>query len=99
MLSVSRLYSINARIINEYREVCRMRTGRGNQSTQRKPATNCPLQLPHDLAGIELKATGDGKSTTNRLSYGMTLEMLQNYVIQYGYEGDVRVDTEYRQNE
>jgi hypothetical protein len=91
--SGSRLHSINARINNGYREVCRMITGRGNQSTWRKPAINRPPQIPHDMTGIEPKATGDVKPATNRLSYA--LEMLQNSVIPYRYEDDVRVDTEY----
>jgi hypothetical protein len=39
---------------------------------------------------------GDGKPTTNCLSYGTALLILQNSVIQYRYEGDVRVDTEYK---
>jgi hypothetical protein len=40
MLSISIPYSINDRIINEYVAAEGMRIGRGNQSTQRKPARN-----------------------------------------------------------
>jgi hypothetical protein len=45
-------------------EIGGMKIGRGNRSTQRKPAPAplCPPQIPHD-----------GKPATNRLSYGAAL--------------------------
>jgi hypothetical protein len=50
-LSVSRPYIINDKTISECEAVGGMRTGKGNQSTQRKPAPVqlCPLQFPQDL--------------------------------------------------
>jgi hypothetical protein len=47
--SLSRLYIIDDRMINEYGAVGGMRTGRG--STRRKPApvAHCPPQIPYDL--------------------------------------------------
>jgi hypothetical protein len=50
-LSVSKLYSVDDRMINEYEADGWMKTGRGNQSNRRKPAP-VPLsapQIPHDL--------------------------------------------------
>jgi hypothetical protein len=40
MLFVSRLYSIDNSIINEYGAVGGMRIGKGNRNTQRKPEAN-----------------------------------------------------------
>jgi hypothetical protein len=50
MLSVSRLYSIDDRMIDEHEAVCGMKIGRGNRCTRRKPAPVplCPSQIPHD---------------------------------------------------
>jgi hypothetical protein len=51
MLSVSGLYSVDDKMINEYGAVGGMRIGRGNGITRRKPAQVplCPPQIPHDL--------------------------------------------------
>jgi hypothetical protein len=58
-LSVSRLYSISDRMINEYGVVGWMRIGRGDWSTRRKPAPVpfCVPQIPHDLAWDWTQAT------------------------------------------
>jgi hypothetical protein len=50
-LLVSRLYTANDRMINRYGGVEGMRSGRGNQSTRRKPAPVpfCPSQNPNEL--------------------------------------------------
>jgi hypothetical protein len=50
-LSVSGLYDVDDRIINEYGAVSGIRIGKGNRSTQRKPAPLplCPPQNPHNL--------------------------------------------------
>jgi hypothetical protein len=50
ILSVFRLYSIDGRMTNEYGAIGRMRIGRENQSTQRKPApvSLCTPQILHD---------------------------------------------------
>jgi hypothetical protein len=50
-----------------------MRTGRGNRSTQRRPAP-VPLrtpQIPHDLTWARTRDRPGGNPGTNRLSYGM----------------------------
>jgi hypothetical protein len=51
MLSVTRQYSVNDRMINENGAVGGTKIGRGNQSTWRKPASMpyYPPQIPHDL--------------------------------------------------
>jgi hypothetical protein len=45
------MYRIGDRLINEHGAFCRMRIGRGNWSTGRKPATVllAPPQIPHEL--------------------------------------------------
>jgi hypothetical protein len=55
---VSKLHSINDRIIIEYGAVGGMRIGRGNQSTWRKPepVPLCPPQILHDLAWHQTQA-------------------------------------------
>jgi hypothetical protein len=51
ILSVSRLYSMGNRIVNEYGLGAGMESFRGNQSTRRLPAPKplCPPWIPHDL--------------------------------------------------
>jgi hypothetical protein len=51
-LSISRLYGVDDRVINENGTVCDMRIGRGNRSTLRKPAPLSlhPSQILHDLS-------------------------------------------------
>jgi hypothetical protein len=51
MLSVLTLYTVDDRVINGYGAAAGMIIGRGNQSTQRKPAPlpPCPPQTPHYL--------------------------------------------------
>jgi hypothetical protein len=70
MLSKLTLYIVNDRI-NEYGAVGGKRGGRGNQSTSRKPmpVPLCPPQILHDL--WLNPGHHDGKSLTNRLSYGI----------------------------
>jgi hypothetical protein len=58
-LPVSRLYSINDRMINEYGAVDRMRIGRGNLGTWRNPGP-----VPSNLGCCR------GQQETNRLIYG-----------------------------
>jgi hypothetical protein len=49
-----------------------MKIGRGNRSTQSKPAPVplCPLQIPHDQTRARTPGRRGGKPATNRLSYG-----------------------------
>jgi hypothetical protein len=49
-----------------------MKIGRGNRSTQRKPAPVplCSPQIPYDLTRARARAAALGKPATNRLSYG-----------------------------
>jgi hypothetical protein len=49
--SISKLYSINDKMVNTYRAAIGMTLGRGNQSTQRKPAPEpcCPPEIPHNM--------------------------------------------------
>jgi hypothetical protein len=51
MLSVSRPYSVNDRIINEYVTVGGIRIGRGNRSIRRK---HVPVPLSHNKSHITL---------------------------------------------
>jgi hypothetical protein len=55
-LSVSSLYSVDDRMINEYRAVSGMRIGRGGRSTWRKPSPLpvCPPQIPFLVIGLNL---------------------------------------------
>jgi hypothetical protein len=50
-LLLTRLYSINDTMINEYGAVAVMETARSNGSAQRKPSpiSFCPSQIPQDL--------------------------------------------------
>jgi hypothetical protein len=50
-MTVSRLYNLDDRMINEYGAVDGMRIGRGNRSTRRKlaPVPHCPPQTLGDL--------------------------------------------------
>jgi hypothetical protein len=52
-----------------------MKIGRGNRSTQRKPAPAplCPPQISHDQTRARTPARRGGKPATNRLSYGAAL--------------------------
>jgi hypothetical protein len=56
-------------------EIGGMVIGRGNQSTQRKPAPVplCPPQTPHACPDANPGCCG-GKPVTNRLSHGMALK-------------------------
>jgi hypothetical protein len=47
-----------------------MKIGRGNRSTQRKPAPAplCPPQIPHDQTRARTPVRRGGKPATNRLS-------------------------------
>jgi hypothetical protein len=49
-----------------------MKIGRGNQSTQIKPALAPlrPPQIPHDQTQARTRGRRGGKPATNRLSYG-----------------------------
>jgi hypothetical protein len=68
MLSVSRLYSISDRLINDYEALGGMKSSTDNQSTQGKPA---PVPFCPGRSG--------GKAVTNSLSYGMaTLQILEH---------------------
>jgi hypothetical protein len=51
MLSISRVYNSDNRMINEYEAVDGMRIGMGNKCTPRKPTPVlfCLPQTPHDL--------------------------------------------------
>jgi hypothetical protein len=51
MLSVSRLYDVDYRLIIESRTVGGIKIGRGNRSTRRKltVVSLCPPEIPHDL--------------------------------------------------
>jgi hypothetical protein len=57
-LSVLRLYNAGCRMITECGAVSGMRIGRGNQSTQGKPAQvpPCPPEIPHDLTRDQTQA-------------------------------------------
>jgi hypothetical protein len=82
MLSLSGLYNIGDRVINEYGALGEMGIGKGNQSTERKPASVpfCPLQIPHDMTWDQTWAQ-QGKLVTNHLSYRMAILMSkQNYI-------------------
>jgi hypothetical protein len=50
----------------------RMKIGRRNQSTLRKPAPVplCPPQIPHDHTWAQTPGRRGGKPATNHLSYG-----------------------------
>jgi hypothetical protein len=71
-LSVSELYSIDDRMINEHEAVGGMRIGRGNRGTRRKPilVSLYPPQIPHDLTwdrSLELwQGANDLKISTKR---------------------------------
>jgi hypothetical protein len=60
MLSVSRFYGVDGRMINKHGGVSGMRTGKGNRSTWRK---RCPPQIPHDVAWnrIRVAVVGYGR--------------------------------------
>jgi hypothetical protein len=49
-----------------------MKIGRGNRSTQRKPAPAplCPPQIPLDQTRVRTRGRRGRKPATNRLSYG-----------------------------
>jgi hypothetical protein len=62
MLSVSKVYSIDDRMINVYGAAVGIIMGRGDLSIQRKPAPVplCPPQVPHDLTWDHTRATTVG---------------------------------------
>jgi hypothetical protein len=51
----------------ECEAVDRMRTGKGNRSTRKRPATVplCPLKIPHDLKWDRIQAAAVGSPVTN----------------------------------
>jgi hypothetical protein len=51
MLSVSKLYSVDDVVIDEYGAAGGVKIGRGNRSSRRKPASVpfCPPQIPYVL--------------------------------------------------
>jgi hypothetical protein len=55
-----------------------MKIGRGNQSTRRKPAPAplCPPQTPLDQTPGSNPGRRGGKPATNRLRYGVAVEIL-----------------------
>jgi hypothetical protein len=61
-----------------------MKIGKGNRSTERKPAPAplCPLQIPHDQTRARTPDRRGGKAATNRLSYGAAHG--QNYLTPRG---------------
>jgi hypothetical protein len=62
-LSVSRLYSVDGMMINEYGAIGGMRIGRGIRSTRIKPAPVplCPLRIPNDLTWDRTRAAAVGR--------------------------------------
>jgi hypothetical protein len=56
MLSISSLYTIGDRMVNEYGAVGGMRMGRGNQSTH---MPLCPPQIPQDLTWDQTQAASN----------------------------------------
>lgn len=73
-LTISRLYGVGDRMINEYGKFIRMIVGRGNLSTLRKPT--CPPQIPHGLACDRTRAAARWKPATSRLSYDTAVHRL-----------------------
>jgi hypothetical protein len=69
-LSVSRLYSFNDRMNNEYRTVGGMKDDRGNQLSGRKHVLLplCPPQIPHDLTFNAARATEVGSRRLTALA-------------------------------
>jgi hypothetical protein len=73
------------RVIDEYGAFGRMRTGRGNSSTRRKPAPAplCPPQIPHDLTWYRTRAAAVGSWRLTALAMTRprptVLEPLQQY--------------------
>jgi hypothetical protein len=68
-LWVSKLYSVDGKMINEYGAVGEMRIDWENRSTLRKPApvTLCPPKIPQDL-GLNPSRRG-AKPVNNLMSY------------------------------
>jgi hypothetical protein len=56
MLSISRIYCIDDRMVNEFGAVGGTRIDGGNSGTWRKPSSIllCPSQIPHHLARAAL---------------------------------------------
>jgi hypothetical protein len=68
-----------------------MRLGKGNRSTQRKPAAMplCPPQIPHDLTWARTRATAEGNRRLT--AWAMTRPPLlasTNYFPKYGTRED-----------
>jgi hypothetical protein len=69
MLSISKPYNVDDRIIDECVAVAGMKIGRGNKMY----LPLCPPQASHDLTWDGTPSRRGGKPATNRLSYGMSL--------------------------
>jgi hypothetical protein len=67
-LSVSGLYSVDGRTINEHGTGDGMRIGSGIRHTQKKPAPVplCPPQIPHDLTLVSNPGRRDGNLTIHK---------------------------------
>jgi hypothetical protein len=75
MLSVSKLQSVNNRLINECGAVGGMRTGRGNEITRRKPAS-VPLRPPQILHELSWNWTRLSAVASQRLTaWAMALQL------------------------
>lgn len=78
LLSLTRLYSVNDMVINEYGAVSVTETGRSNGSTQRKPVliSFYPSQISQDLSPDRIWAAMMGKT-----DYNLSTMLLQEIIL------------------
>jgi hypothetical protein len=69
------------RTINEYEAVRGMRIGRGNRSTQRKPATMalCPPQIPHDVTWDRTRVAMVGNRQLTATSFSIHCSLILSF--------------------